>query len=136
MGTRGWSTWRPPWPSTTVRRPRSRLKHETTHAGQGSCQACGCLKTGVPPLASPAACVALDLGNNGIGSKGAAALSEVLRQNKHLESLNMEVNNIGDEGAENLAGLLIAGTSGIKKLRLASNNIGDAGAAALASALK
>lgn len=48
-------------------------------------------------------CQAADLSKNGIGVKGSTALVEALKQNETLQTLILDTNSIGDEGAEILA---------------------------------
>ena len=48
-------------------------------------------------------CQAADLSKNGIGVKGVTALVEALQQNETLQTLILDTNSIGDEGAEILA---------------------------------
>ena len=48
-------------------------------------------------------CQAADLSKNGIGVKGTAALVEALQQNETLQTLILDTNSIGDDGAEILA---------------------------------
>ena len=51
-------------------------------------------------------CTSANLGNNGIGAEGTAALSGALRQQSALRHLNLEINSLGDAGAEQLANWL------------------------------
>ena len=51
-------------------------------------------------------CTSANLGNNGIGTEGTAALSGALRQQSALRHLNLEINSLGDAGAEQLANWL------------------------------
>ena len=48
-------------------------------------------------------CQAADLSKNGIGVKGTTALVEALQQNEALQTLILDTNSIGDDGAEILA---------------------------------
>lgn len=48
-------------------------------------------------------CQAADLSKNGIGVRGTTALVEALQQNETLQTLILDTNSIGDEGAEILA---------------------------------
>ena len=48
-------------------------------------------------------CQAADLSKNGIGVRGTTALVEALQQNENLQTLVLDTNSIGDEGAEILA---------------------------------
>ncbi len=45
----------------------------------------------------------MDLGKNGIGLKGITQLFEVLKNNDTVQTLLLEINNIGDQGAELIA---------------------------------
>ena len=54
-------------------------------------------------IAVPCRCQAADLSKNGIGVKGTAALVEALQQNETLQTLILDTNSIGDDGAEILA---------------------------------
>ena len=47
-----------------------------------------------------------NLGQNQIGAKGAAALSEALKSNNTLETLYLYTNGIGVAGAQSLANML------------------------------
>ncbi|KAG0344009.1 hypothetical protein BG005_002083, partial [Podila minutissima] len=77
----------------------------------------------------------LDLRTNSIGDSGAQALSEALKTNSTLISLYLYYNSIGDNGAQALAEALKI-NSNLTTLNLDSNSIGDNGAQALAEALK
>lgn len=48
-------------------------------------------------------CNAADLSKNGIGVKGITAVTEALSHNDVLQTLVLDTNSIGDEGAEVLA---------------------------------
>ena len=54
-------------------------------------------------LMSARRCQAADLSKNGIGVRGTTALVEALKQNETLQTLVLDTNSIGDEGAEILA---------------------------------
>ena len=77
----------------------------------------------------------LFLHENNIGSSGAKALAETLRQNSTITSVSLVGNNIGDEGAIALAETLRQNST-ITDVDLRSNNIGDEGVTALAKALR
>ncbi|KAF9199684.1 hypothetical protein BGZ59_003765, partial [Podila verticillata] len=77
----------------------------------------------------------LNLGFNSIYENGAVALSEALKTNSSLTTLNLGVNSIGDDGAQMLSEALKANSTLIT-LDLGSNSIGDNGAQALAEAFK
>eukprot|EP00758_Cryptobia_borreli_P003974 Tbor_TRINITY_DN409_c0_g1::TRINITY_DN409_c0_g1_i1::g.3165::m.3165 len=82
----------------------------------------------------------LDLGGlcginrNHLGSRGAAAIGEMLMKNQVLYSLNMSSNGIGLEGVSLLAEGLKHNTT-LAELNLSSNNIGAKGCQALATVL-
>ncbi|KAK3236789.1 hypothetical protein CYMTET_53090, partial [Cymbomonas tetramitiformis] len=82
----------------------------------------------------------LDLRDAGIGVPGALVLSKLLVFNKSLNTLNLECNNIGPEGAEALAVALTPNEEGVfnrslNTVYLMGNHIGNEGAKALAVAL-
>ena len=54
-------------------------------------------------------CNAADLSKNGIGVKGITAVTEALVHNDVLQTLVLDTNSIGDEGAEVLAKHLTSG---------------------------
>eukprot|EP00505_MAST-04D_sp_SCG-Rhode-Island_P000020 Stramenopile-MAST_4_protein_20 len=68
----------------------------------------------------------LDLEINQIGDKGCEYLAPVLKQMTALEVLNLHYNKIGDKGCEALAPVLKQMTA-LKELTLWSNQIGDEG---------
>ena len=76
-----------------------------------------------------------NLGGNGIGDEGTAALSDALKTNSTLETLELLVNKIGAAGAQSLAGMLQFNRA-LMSVILDQNSIGDRGAAALSEALK
>uniref|UniRef100_A0A7S1GZ07 Uncharacterized protein n=1 Tax=Hemiselmis andersenii TaxID=464988 RepID=A0A7S1GZ07_HEMAN len=65
----------------------------------------------------------LDLYQNDIGPKGGVLISRALRRNASLTSLNLSMNNIGDEGAADLCETLKHGNSTLTKLSLANNHV-------------
>ncbi|KAK3249355.1 hypothetical protein CYMTET_41213 [Cymbomonas tetramitiformis] len=82
----------------------------------------------------------LDLSGKEIGVPGAIMLSKLLVFNKSLSTLNLGLNEIGDEGAKALAAALTSnehsGVNGsLNTLKLFYNKIGPEGAKALAVAL-
>ncbi|MEM7616793.1 MAG: hypothetical protein AAF195_00240 [Pseudomonadota bacterium] len=80
----------------------------------------------------------LNLANNYLGDKDVnrvAELAAALKGNETLKCLNIESNDIGVDGAADLAAALYYGNSTLTSLNLASNNIRDHGAADLAAAL-
>ena len=77
----------------------------------------------------------LELSRNNIGDVGAAALAQGLKSCINLQELRLVNNNIGDDGAATLAqGLKFCNS--LQTLHLAINNIGVDGAIALAEGLK
>ena len=48
-------------------------------------------------------CMAADFGKNGIGQMGITQLLEALKSNDTLETLGIDTNSIGDDGAEAVA---------------------------------
>ena len=77
----------------------------------------------------------LDLHGNRIGGDGAAALGECLRYNTSLTTLNLNGSGIGDDGAAAL-GECLRNNASLKKLDLQRNQIVGNGAAALGECLK
>jgi Ran GTPase-activating protein (RanGAP) involved in mRNA processing and transport len=84
-------------------------------------------------LAGGSSLVKLTLKENRIGDDGARALAEGLKGNKTLTKLGLRENQIGAQGARALAGVL-AKTS-LEILNLDWNQIGDDGASAMGAAL-
>jgi len=76
----------------------------------------------------------LNLYGNKIGNLGLGKLSEAIRVNRKLLSLNLEANEIGNEGIIHLADALTHNSTLIR-LNLSSNNISDEGALALSKML-
>ncbi|RHY28856.1 hypothetical protein DYB32_005650 [Aphanomyces invadans] len=76
----------------------------------------------------------LYLSGNGVGVGGAARLAAALRSNKSLKTLYLSGNGIGDEGLKHLADMLRVNTS-LTALYLGTNSIGSGGMAHLADAL-
>ncbi|KAG9061903.1 hypothetical protein KI688_007054 [Linnemannia hyalina] len=77
----------------------------------------------------------LDLESNSIGSNGAKALAEALKTNSFLTTLDLESNSIGENGAQALAEALKTNKT-LTTLNLWNNSIGENGARALSEALK
>ncbi|EOD30779.1 hypothetical protein EMIHUDRAFT_113049 [Emiliania huxleyi CCMP1516] len=77
----------------------------------------------------------LNLNVNNIRDEGATAIAEALRVNGVLKTLGLGGNNIGDDDAAAIAEAL-AVNGVLTNLDLFSNSIGDEGAKALASALR
>ena len=77
----------------------------------------------------------LNLEYNKIGADGATALAEGLKSCTNLQTLDLGYNNIGSDGATALAEGLKNCTN-LQTLHLHSNNIGSDGATALAEGLK
>eukprot|EP01062_Namystynia_karyoxenos_P054655 TRINITY_DN450_c0_g3_i1.p1 TRINITY_DN450_c0_g3~~TRINITY_DN450_c0_g3_i1.p1 ORF type:complete len:791 (+),score=322.18 TRINITY_DN450_c0_g3_i1:96-2468(+) len=72
---------------------------------------------------------------NGLGSKSAQCVAEILGENRHYSVLDLSGNRLRDLGAEQLAALLEVNES-IVHLALKSNDIGSVGAEHLARALQ
>ncbi|KAG0009535.1 hypothetical protein BGZ81_003334, partial [Podila clonocystis] len=77
----------------------------------------------------------LNLWDNSIGDNGAVALFEALKINSTLTTLNMNDNSIGDNGAVALSEALKTNST-LTTLNLRDNSIGPNGAVALSEALK
>ena len=82
-----------------------------------------------------ASLASLDLRYNAIDDKGANSLSQALRVNTFLTSLDLSFNSIGDDGASSLSQALRVNTF-LTSLDLSSNSIGDDGASSLSQALR
>jgi Ran GTPase-activating protein (RanGAP) involved in mRNA processing and transport len=65
----------------------------------------------------------LNLQGNQIGDQGAFALAEVLETNAHCTVLNLEHNQLTDEGGRMLVGVLKSNTSALETLYLGSNKV-------------
>ncbi|CAD7668418.1 unnamed protein product [Nyctereutes procyonoides] len=78
----------------------------------------------------------LDLKGNNLQAAGAEALGQLLRQNKSIQSLTLEWNNLGswDDAFATFCGAL-AGNSALQQLDLRNNQINHKGAEELALAL-
>ena len=57
----------------------------------------------LPTITTLCRCLAVDLSKNGIGLKGITQLFEVLKNNDTVQTLLLEINSIGDLGAELIA---------------------------------
>ena len=77
----------------------------------------------------------LDAGWNQMGDEGAREMARALGANSSLKILDLRSNWIGDEGAKALAAAL-ARTTTLTRLNLNDNVIGDEGAKRLADALR
>ncbi|KAF9952250.1 hypothetical protein BGZ70_000672 [Mortierella alpina] len=77
----------------------------------------------------------LNLYGNSIGANGAQALSEALKTNSTLTTLDLYGNSIGDDGVRALSEALKTNLT-LTTLDLYGNSIGDDGAQALSEALK
>ncbi|KAG0010688.1 hypothetical protein BGZ81_002607, partial [Podila clonocystis] len=77
----------------------------------------------------------LNLQSNSIGDNGAQALSEALKSNSALITLDLWSNSIGDSGAQALSEALKINST-LTTLNLQDNSIGSNGAQALSEALK
>ena len=78
--------------------------------------------------------IQLDLNFNNIGEEGAKYIGEALLENTTLKKLNLLGNNIGDEGANYIGEALLKNTT-LKELNLLDNNIGGEGAKYIGDAL-
>jgi len=76
----------------------------------------------------------LDLQINAIGDRGATAVAEALQHCGSVRHLHLNANEIGDEGAKALAKMMPRCPL-LNSMRLKYNRIGDAGAKALAKAI-
>lgn len=52
-----------------------------------------------PPPAGPAELKAVDFGNNSMGKEGAAALADLLRGSSQITDVNINMNDVGNDGA-------------------------------------
>ena len=77
----------------------------------------------------------LSLFDNNIGNEGAKQLADMLKVNTSIQEMYLGYNNIGDEGAKQLGGAL-AKNKTLRKLRLYYTKIGDEGAEVLADMIK
>jgi Ran GTPase-activating protein (RanGAP) involved in mRNA processing and transport len=77
----------------------------------------------------------VNLYHNNVGDEGARDIADALKHNTTLEWLYLSDNNIGDEGACAFADALKHNTTLIE-LDISVNNIGDEGVCAFADALK
>ena len=80
-------------------------------------------------------CDMIDLGGNGLSARAGKAFAECLKTNKRLLSLQMNTNELLDQGAIYL-GEALRYNSTLESLGLINNNIGPKGAAALVEGLK
>ncbi len=81
------------------------------------------------------ALTSLDLEKNNIGDEGEPALAEALKTNTTLTELNLDNNNIDDKGATVLAEALKTNRT-LTQLKLGFNIIGDDGAKAIGTVLE
>jgi hypothetical protein len=103
----------------------------------------GLTDAGVEPIVAalheqvtqPCRLARLLIGGNGIGSKGAAQLGELLASTPHLRELGLAVSRLGDAGALALARGLVRNRS-LERLDLSSCAIGPEGLAAIVDALR
>jgi len=82
-------------------------------------------------------CTTLVFTRNTFGDAGAIAFAEALKDPenfKNLEWLFLNECQIGDKGAEAIAGALLTGCKELVRIALHDNKIGDAGAVAIATA--
>jgi len=69
--------------------------------------------------------VELNINENNLGDEGAKALAEGLKANKTLKSLDLSLNYIGDEGAKAIAAMLDVNKT-LTSLTISGNEIQDA----------
>lgn len=96
-----------------------------------------CHELGLPPVAMFMAKIeseVVNLHHRGMGSKGAMAISEALRVNTSIRSLNLSDNWLEDAGATHIARVLPANRT-LVSLHLGDNRIGHEGARAVCAAL-
>ena len=84
---------------------------------------------------APASLVALDVGSNDVGDRGAEAVARATRRCERLERLGVAANEMGPEGARAIAPAL-RDHRALRELHATGNRIGDRGAAALAAAIR
>jgi Leucine-rich repeat (LRR) protein len=76
----------------------------------------------------------LNISDNRIGHKGAAAVAKALAASPSLKVLNLAKNDLGEEGGT-VIGEALASNTTLKELSLALNGIGDGGATSIAQGL-
>ncbi|CAF1402355.1 unnamed protein product, partial [Adineta ricciae] len=81
-------------------------------------------------------CKRLLLDENQITSQGIAIITDGLKDNTTLETLNLEKNFIGDQGVQYLSNVLLTKNSTIQRLDLNENNITSTGVQYLADLLQ
>ena len=84
---------------------------------------------------APASLVALDVGSNNAGDRGADAVARATRRCERLERLGVAANDIGPEGARAIAPAL-RDHRALRELHATGNRIGDRGAAAIGAAIR
>ena len=84
---------------------------------------------------APASLVALDVGSNDAGDRGADAVARATRRCERLERLGVAANDIGPEGARAIAPAL-RDHRALRELHATGNRIGDRGAAAMCAAIR
>ena len=84
---------------------------------------------------APASLVALDVGSNNAGDRGADAVARATRRCERLERLGVAANDIGPEGARAIAPVL-RDHRALRELHATGNRIGDRGAAAFGAAIR
>ena len=65
----------------------------------------------------------LDLYHNDVGPRGASALARALRKNYTLNIINLDMNNIGDEGVQEFIDALNGHNTSLTKLNVANNHV-------------
>ena len=81
-------------------------------------------------------CIDLKLGYNNITSQGIETLTDALKDNKSLQSLNLFNNKIADQGVYHLTQILSLNKSKLNMLFLGQNQITDTGVEYLSEMLK
>src|SRR5262249_21141169 len=81
-------------------------------------------------------CKQLRLGYNKITSAGASILSQALKNNNTLEDLELQCNQLSDQGVSPFANILSVNNNTLKRLALGNNGITDEGVKYLAQMLR
>ena len=119
----------------------SNAVRETTSLKTLNMSSCGITSQGAEELSKALAQISslekLDISSNrGVGDQGIRHIAEALEHNKQLKvALNLNENNIHEEGASNIAKMLCSSNI-VEHLYLSSNPIGDTGASFISNALR
>ena len=65
----------------------------------------------------------LDLYHNDVGPRGASALARALRKNYRINIINLDMNNIGDEGVQEFIDTLDGHNTSLTQLKVANNHV-------------